>query len=271
MKTSTLTRYGQTALGIVFVALLLFPVYWMFTASLAQGGNALNTEWIPLHPDFGGYAKAIDQQGSNLVTSLIVAVGAAVLSVVIATPAAYAMAKLRVRGSKALILAILISQMVPGIVVVNALYSAYNNLGLLNTYGGLILANATAGVPFSILIIRAYMEDFPLEIVEAARVDGCGTLRAFLYVVVPIARNSLITAFIFSFLFAWSDFLMALTLTTGDSLKTITLGLYNYIGANVTDWSSVMATAVLSSVPAVVMMIVAQRYIAAGATGGAVK
>ncbi|GAA1319916.1 MAG: carbohydrate ABC transporter permease [Brachybacterium tyrofermentans] len=266
------TRRGlRTALGIVFIAIMLFPIYWMVNASLAPGGNTLNAQLLPLNPDFSGYASAISDQGQNLVTSLIVAVGAAILSLVIATPCAYALAQFPIRGSGVVLFVVLIAQMIPGIVIANALYTAYNTVGLLNTIPGLILADATAGIPFSILIIRAFMESFPKEIVEAAHIDGCGHVRAFWSIVLPVSINSLITAGIFSFLFAWSDFLMALTLTTGETIRPVTLGLYNYIGTNDTDWSSVMATAVIASVPAVALMIAAQKYIAAGATGGAVK
>jgi multiple sugar transport system permease protein len=170
-----------------------------------------------------------------------------------------------------LLFGILISQMVPGIVIANALYSAYNDLGLLNSVPGLILADSTAGIPFGILIMRAFFGNIPKEVVEAAWVDGAGQLRTFVSVVLPMARNALITAALFTFLFAWSDFLFALTLTTTEDVRPVTLGLYQYIGAFVNDWSSVMATAVLASIPAVVLLIVAQRYVSTGVTGGAVK
>lgn len=270
-RNSPARRALRTATGIVLVAIMLFPVYWMVNASLAPDGNSLNMQLLPLQPDLSGYVRAIADQGQNLVTSMIVALGAAVLSLVIATPCAYALAQFPIRGSGTLLFVVLIAQMIPGIVIANALYTAYNSLGLLNTIGGLILADATAGIPFSILIIRAFMESFPKEIVEAAQIDGCGHVRAFWSIVLPVSINSLITAGIFSFLFAWSDFLMALTLTTGQTIRPVTLGLYTYIGTNDTDWSAVMATAVIASLPAVVLMIAAQKYIAAGATGGAVK
>lgn len=138
-------------------------------------------------------------------------------------------------------------------------------------YIGLILADSAAGVPFSIILLRAFMQGIPASIVEAAYVDGAGPVRAFVSVVLPIARNALITAALFTFLFAWGDFLFALTLTTSETLRPITLGLYSYIGGFVNDWSPVMATAVLSSLPAIALLIVAQRYVAAGVTGGAVK
>lgn len=271
-RTKTKSRsWLHTVIGIVLVAIMLFPVYWMLNASLAPAGNSLNTQWLPLNPDFSGYSRAIADQGKNLITSLIVAVGACLLSIVIAAPCAYALAQFKIKGTAVLLFVVLISQMIPGIVIANALYTVYTPLGLINSIPGLILADASQGIPFAILIMRAYLETFPTSIVEAARVDGCGHVRAFWSIVLPVSKNSLITAGIFSFLFAWSDFLMALTLTTGESIRPVTLGLYTYIGTNDTDWSAVMSTAVLSSLPAVVLMIVAQKYVAAGATGGAVK
>ncbi|MGP9681093.1 carbohydrate ABC transporter permease [Brachybacterium sp. AOP3-A1-3] len=271
-RTKTKSRsWLHTVIGIVLVAIMLFPVYWMLNASLAPAGNSLNTQWLPLNPDFSGYSRAIADQGKNLITSLIVAVGACLLSIVIAAPCAYALAQFKIKGTAVLLFVVLISQMIPGIVIANALYTVYTPLGLINSIPGLILADASQGIPFAILIVRAYLETFPTSIVEAARVDGCGHVRAFWSIVLPVSKNSLITAGIFSFLFAWSDFLMALTLTTGESIRPVTLGLYTYIGTNDTDWSAVMSTAVLSSLPAVVLMIVAQKYVAAGATGGAVK
>lgn len=122
----------HTVIGIVLVAVMLFPVYWMVNASLAPAGNALNTQWFPLDPDFSGYSRAIADQGQNLITSLIVAVGACLLSVVIAAPCAYALAQLNIRGTGVLVFFVLISQMIPGIVIANALYTAYSPLGLIN-------------------------------------------------------------------------------------------------------------------------------------------
>ena len=270
-RHATLRQLPYTLLGILFLAVMLFPIYWMLNASLAPGGNALDIGLIPTNPDLSGYVQAVTDQGANLVTSVIIAVGAMLLSLAVAAPCAYALAHLRIKGTAVLLFFVLVSQMIPSIVIANALYTAYTPIGMLNTHVGLILAVATQGIPFSILIIRAYLQDFPMAIIEAARVDGAGHVRAFLSIVLPVSRNALITAGIFSFLFGWSDFLMALTLTTGESLRPVTLGLYMYIGTNNTDWGAVMATAVLSSLPAILLIALAQRYIAAGASGGAVK
>ena len=262
---------GTRAWASVFLAVMLFPVYWMVNASLQPSGNTLTAGVFPWNPSFDGYARAIAEQGPNLLTSLAVSLGTVVFSLAVAAPAAYALAQFRYKWVNLALLAILVSQMIPGIVIANALYTAYNDLGLLNSIPGLILADSTHAIPFVILIMRAFMTGIPTSIVEAARVDGAGLVRSFVSIVLPISRNSLITAGLFAFLFSWSDFLFALTLTTTDEVRPVTLGIYQYLGTQVSNWSAVMATAVLSSLPAIALLILAQKYIAAGATGGAVK
>lgn len=270
-RNKQLRSKGSTVLGIIFLAVMLFPIYWMINASLQPSGNTLNASLLPLNPSFAGYEKAIADQGANLVSSLIISLGTVVVTLVIAAPAAYALAQFKFRWISAGLLAILIAQMIPGVVIANALYAAYNDLGLLNTYVGLILADSTHAIPFAILIMRAFMTSIPASVIEAARVDGAGQVRAFFSIALPIAKNALITAGLFAFLFSWSDFLFALTLTTTDDIRPVTLGIYQYLGTQVSNWSAVMATAVLSSLPAIVLLVIAQKYIAAGATGGAVK
>lgn len=271
MTSSHVGRVLRTVIGVLLLCIMLFPLYWMLNASLQPSGNTLTASFLPLNPSFAGYQTAIRDQGGNLVTSLVIAVGAVIVTLLIAAPAAYALAQFRFQWIGIALLAILISQMIPGIVIANALYTAYEQLGLLNSIPGLIIANSASGLPFAILIMRSFMLGVPPSIVEAARVDGAGLFRSFISIVLPISRNSLITAGLFTFLFAWSDFLFALTLTTTDEVRPVTLGIYQYLGANVSTWNAVMATAVLSAIPAVVLLVVAQKYIAAGATGGAVK
>jgi ABC-type sugar transport system, permease component len=271
MKTHKLTQAAYTTLALIFLAVMIFPVYWMINSSFQQNGSATGSAFFPTDPSLAGYQQAISQQSGNLLTSLIVSLGTVVVTLVIATPAAYALAKFHLRWMGVVLIALLISQMIPGIVIANALYTAYNDVGLLNSIPGLILADASASIPFAILIMRAFMGALPTSLVEAARVDGAGHFRAFLSIVLPISRNSIITAALFSFLFTWSDFVFALTLTTSNAVRPVTLGIYSYLSANVQSWGPVMATAVLSSIPAIVLLIFAQRYIAAGALGGAVK
>jgi multiple sugar transport system permease protein len=270
-RRGSFRRGVDLVIAIVLVAIVLFPIYWMVNVSFQPAGRAVNTPWFPIHPDLNGYATAIEQQGGHLVTSLIIAVGSVILSLLIATPAAYAVAQFKIKGIGIFLFAILITQMIPGIVVANAMYALYNQLGLLNTIPGLILADSTSGIPFAILILRAFMGSIPASVIEAARVDGAGQIRTFFSIVLPMSRNGLITAALFTFIFTWSDFLFALTLTTTDDVRPVTLGLYSYFGSYVSDWSAVMATAALASIPAIILLAVAQRYVAAGTTGGAIK
>ena len=261
----------DTVLGLAFLTIMLFPVYWMVNASLQPGVSTADLRILPVSPGLGGYREAVASQGGNLVTSLVVSLGAVAVCLCVATPAAYALSLHRVRRSGPILFVLLLSQMIPGIIIANALYSAYNTLGVLNTVPGLILADSALGIPFSILIIRAFMSAIPVSILEAARVDGAGRLRVFLSIVLPLSRNALVTAALFSFLFAWSDFLFALTLDSNSAARPVTLGIYQYIGGFVASWGSVMATATMASLPAAVLLVVAQKYVAAGATGGAVK
>ncbi|WP_434316451.1 carbohydrate ABC transporter permease [Leifsonia sp. P73] len=264
-------RWPMTVLGVVFLAVMIFPVYWMVNSSLQANAGAATTAWFPLQPTLDGYVTALKQQGGNLVTSTIIALSTVVLTIAIATPAAYGLARFRMRGMTVFVFALLITQMIPVIVIANALYALFNDLGLLNSYAGLILADTAAQIPFAILLIRAFMGSLPPSLVEAALVDGANNFRAFISIVVPISKNAIVTAALFTFLGAWGDFLFALTLTSTPEVRPITLGIYNYISANVQQWGPVMATAVLASIPAGVLLILAQRYIAAGALGGAVK
>ncbi|MFE7558388.1 carbohydrate ABC transporter permease [Kitasatospora sp. NPDC057500] len=261
----------STAVGIVLLALMLFPVYWMVNASLQPAGNTLRGGWFPHPPDFGGYAVALREQGGNLVTSLLVSLGSVALSLGLAAPAAHALARFSLRGTRLVLLGVLVTQMVPGIVVANALYGAYADLGLLNSYLGLVLADSTSGVPFAIVVLHAFMRTIPGEIIDAARVDGAGRLRVFRSVVLPLSTNALVTAAVFTFLFSWGDFLFALTLTTTPSVRPVTLGVYQYLGAHTDQWNAVMATSVLASLPAVLLLAVSQRFVTSGATEGALR
>ncbi|MEV6630505.1 carbohydrate ABC transporter permease [Actinoplanes sp. NPDC051470] len=261
----------RTAIAIVLLALMLFPVYWMLNISLLPNGGALPESLFPSSPTLDGYVTAIHDQGQNLITSLLVASGTVVVSLIIAAPAAYALAQFRFRWINWALLTILICQMIPGIVIANALYTLFESIGLLNSIPGLIIANTANAIPFGVLIMRSFMMSIPSSIVEAARVDGAGLVRSFVSIVVPISRNSLITVGLFAFLFAWSDFLFALTMSTKGQITPVTLGIFTYLGTNVSQWNAVMATAMLASIPAIILLVIAQRYIAAGATGGSVK
>ncbi|GAA3740762.1 carbohydrate ABC transporter permease [Salinactinospora qingdaonensis] len=263
----------KSALGVAILSVLLFPLYWMVNASLLPSDELLRQPpvWFPINGTLAGYASAISTQGPHLVTSFIVSFGVVTVTLVLAAPAAYALAQLRVRGGIPLVLVLLVVQMLPGIVMANSLYGVFNQVGLVDNYIGLILADSTLAVPFAILLLRTFMHGVPRELSEAARVDGAGYWRTFWSVIVPVSRNGLITAGLFAFLLSWADFLFAVTLTTGRSFEPITVGIYRFVGNQTTNWNGLMATAVLASIPAAILLILAQRYVAAGVTGGAVK
>ncbi len=213
----------------------------------------------------------LSQQLPYLGTSLIVGLGTVVLTVALAAPAGFALAKLRPFGGNALSFVLLTAQMIPGIIMAMGFYLIFNNWGLLDTIPGLILADSTLAVPFGVLIFTAFMSGIPDELISAAKIDGAGPWRTFLSIVLPVSRNSVVTVSLFAFLWAWSDFLFASTLDRGGDLQPITMGIYRYIGNNTQDWNAIMATAVVASIPATVLLVVAQRYVAAGVTAGAVK
>jgi multiple sugar transport system permease protein len=266
--------WWKTAVGLVLTALMLFPVYWMVNVSFTRDTDMRKSppNWLPVHGTFEGYRAVLDQQLPYLGTSLLIGLGTAALTVVLAAPAGYSLAKLRPRGGGVLSFALLIAQMIPGIIMAMGFYAIYLNLGVLNTWPGLILADSTIAVPFGVLIFTAFMSAIPDELTQAATIDGANTIRTFIKVVLPVSRNAIVTVSLFAFLWAWSDFIFASTLDGGGRAgQPITLGIYHYIGNNNQQWNAIMATAVVASIPATILLVLAQRYVAAGVTAGAVK
>jgi multiple sugar transport system permease protein len=262
-----------TAIGVLLTAVMLFPVYWMINVSLTQTSNMRKSppNLIPIDGTLAGYTVVLRQQLPYLGASLLIGIGTVLVTLVLAAPAGYSLAKLRPRAGSVVTFLLLIAQMIPAIVMAMGFYAIYIKLGLLDSAWGLILADSTIAVPFGVLIFSAFMSRIPDELLQAARIDGAGTLRTFASVVLPLSKNAAITVSLFSFLWAWSDFLFANTLDSGGSLQPITLGIYAYIGNNNQQWNAIMATAVVASIPAAVLLVLAQRYIAAGVTAGAVK
>ncbi|HET9138158.1 carbohydrate ABC transporter permease [Actinophytocola sp.] len=263
----------RTTVAVVLTAVMLFPVYWMINVSFTRDQDMRESppHLFPTDGTLAGYRAVFDQQLPYLGTSLLVGLGTVALTVALAAPAGYALAKLRPVGGGALTFALLIAQMIPGIIMAMGFYAIYLNLGVLNTVPGLILADSTIAVPFGVLVFTAFMSGIPEELMQAAKVDGAGPLRTFWSVVLPVSRNSVVTVSLFAFLWAWSDFIFASTLDNGGDHRPITLGIYQYIGNNNQQWNAIMATAVVASVPATVLLVLAQRYIATGVTAGAVK
>ncbi|WP_305787120.1 carbohydrate ABC transporter permease [Symbioplanes lichenis] len=268
-----MTRSWKTVLGLLFTAIMLFPVYWMLNVSFTRDSDmrADPPHVFPFHGTLEGYRAVLDQQLPYLGTSLLIGLGTVVLTLVLSAPAGYALAKLRPRGGGVLGFVLLVAQMIPGIIMAMGFYAIYLRAGLLNTVPGLILADSTIAVPFGVLIFTAFMAGIPDELLHAALIDGATRWRTFVSVVLPVSRNAVVTVSLFAFLWAWSDFVFATTLDGGGGLRPITLGIYQYIGNNNQQWNAIMATAVIASIPATLLLILAQRYVAAGVIAGAVK
>ncbi|GKQ40635.1 carbohydrate ABC transporter permease [Streptomyces sp. A012304] len=263
----------KTVVGLALTAVMLFPVYWMLNVSFTRDQDMRKSppDLFPVHGTLEGYRAVLDQQLPYLGTSLVVGLGTVVLTVALAAPAGYALAKLRPRGGGLLSFLLLVAQMIPGIIMAMGFYAIYLQLGLLQSVPGLIVADSTLAVPFAVLIFTAFMSGIPGELLQAAQMDGAGPLRTFRSVVLPMSRNAIVTVSLFAFLWSWSDFVFASTLANGGAHEPITLGIYHYIGNNNQEWNAIMATAVVASLPATVILVLAQRYVAAGVTAGAVK
>lgn len=265
---------GLTAFGLVLLVLMLFPIYWVGVSSLETSDQIFHAPpyILPPTPTFAPYSAALAVMGRYMLNSGIVAVGTVLLSVALGAPAAYAMTHLRLRVAALLVvLLLLVTQMFPDIMLATPLFIIFNHLHLINSYAGLILANATGGVPFVILVLRAYLLTVPAALTEAAWVDGASLFGAFWRVIIPVAFPGVVTASVFVLLGAWGDFTYGVTLTTDNSIQPVSVGLYNFIGQYGTVWNNLMAAAVLTALPTFVVLAVAQRYVSAGLTLGAVK
>jgi multiple sugar transport system permease protein len=260
-------------IGILVVGALVFPVYWAICVALQSDPTPLITapRLIPLHLVFSNVSQAFDAETSNILTSLIVSCAAVVVGVAVGLPAAYALKRFRLRYTAVVIGVLLVTQMVPSISLSIAFYSLFKDVHLLNSYVGLILADSTYAVPLMVLLLRAFLESVPGELLEAARLDGCSEIRCMISVVTPVAVPGIMTAALFGFLGAWGDFLFGLTLNSGSSVEPVTLGLYKFVTVYNNSWGPIMATVVLAAIPAAVILGIGQRWIRSGLRAGALQ
>ena len=285
LQTSRALRWLCT-LGAAFaLVIVLFPVYAIIVGSFESTETLFSGTfyWLPHAATLDNYRTVLEggsatssetvsgSQTGNVLTSLILGLGTAVLALAIAVPAAYALSKYRLRVTLFIVSAMLVAQIVPSIILATSLFIVFHWIHLLNSYPGLVLADGTYAIPFAILVLRAFFFSLPNELMDAARVDGASEWRTFRLVVIPLARSAVITVAVFAFLAGWGDFIFALTILNGTGIQPITLGIYNYLGNYSTDWGAVLAAGVIALVPAGVMLVVAQRYIASGLTAGSVK
>jgi multiple sugar transport system permease protein len=261
-----LLSLAAAIIALAALVILLFPLYAVVIASLENNSQLIGNHYyfFPPTPSLANYRSVISSQGGHILSSLIIGVGTAALTLVISLPAAHALARYRFRVTALIAGTLLAAQILPSIVIANSLFVIYHHLHLLNTYPGLIVADGSYAIPFSILVLRAFM-------LQAARVDGANEWRAFTRVVLPMSRTAIITVAVFAFLNGWGDFIFALTMLSGSSFEPITLSIYSYIGEFSQNLGAAMALCVFGLLPAAVLLIAAQRYIASGLTVGSVK
>jgi multiple sugar transport system permease protein len=273
VKRSRALSWLCTLAAAAALVLVLFPVYAIIVGSFESTNTLFSGTfyWLPHAATLDNYSTVIHAQSANVVTSLVVGFGTALLALVVAVPAAYALSKYRLRVTVILVSSLLVAQIVPSIVLATSLFIVFHRINLVNSYPGLIIADGTYAVPFAILVLRAFLFSLPNELLYAARVDGATEWQAFRMIVIPLARSAVITVAVFAFLAGWGDFIFALTILNGSGIEPITLGIYTYLGNYSTDWGAVMAAGVFAMVPAAILLVVAQRYIASGLTAGSVK
>lgn len=261
--------------GLVFLV-FIFPLYWMVVTALKTQVEIFSIP-TPLWPEnltFDAFAKQLSSSGDTLrgfKNSLIISCGATVIATVLAIPAAYGLARFRFGARRGLVLFFLITQMLPSTLVLTSLYIMFSKMHLLNTYWAPILADATLGIPFSIIILRTYFVSIPKELDEAAKIDGCGHVSAFTKIMMPIAKPGIVVAAVFSFVYAWGDLIYGITFITNPNMRPITSSIYNYVQQYQTLWNSTMAFGIIAITPVVLIFIFMQKYIVSGLTNGAVK
>jgi multiple sugar transport system permease protein len=269
-------RYGKTLIGVLIVSAYLFPVYWMIATSLKTNGDVFTIppEIFPSPLVFGSYVESVLHSPPvirSLVNSMVIATGTLVLTLVLGAPAAYGLARLRLRFTVLLTLVLLLAQMLPTINLALPLFVIFSGVGLVDTYLGLILANTALALPFAIIILRPFFLTVPGELMDAARVDGCGRFGAFARIALPLVRPGLVTVGALAFVTAWGEFVFGLTLATSEQMQPVTVALNRFIGQYGTRWADLMAVATVAALPITLIFAGLQRFIVNGITTGATK
>jgi multiple sugar transport system permease protein len=269
------SRYFKTIIGVIFVAIYLFPVYWMVATSLKSFSDifAVPPQLVPIPPDFGAYQTEVVENPeliTVLTNSVIISFGTMMLTLLLAVPGAYALARLNLRGGGVILLILLVSQLLPSIVIAGPLFLSFSRIGLLNSHLGLILADTTITLPFSVIILRPFFLAVPSELEAAAKVDGCTQLGVLWRIVLPYVRPGLITVGAFAFLITWGEFVFALSLNTNTN-QPVTVALNKFIGQYGTEWNHLMAVSTVAALPIIITFASLQRFIVGGLTTGAVK
>jgi multiple sugar transport system permease protein len=266
-RTVALTA-STYVIGFVFI----FPYLDMIITSLRPQRELQSSAILPQHFHFSAY-PALLSSGllHNLIITVLIAGGATVLVLLVATPAAYYTARFRFRGRLLFLMLVLVTQMLQPASLLVGIYRQYYVIGGLNTVWSLILVNAGFNMAFAVWILTAYFGSIPKDLEEAAMVDGATRLGALRRVTLPLAGPGIVTALIFTFIAAWNEFLVALTLTSTPNKQPLTVAINNFLGAYSIAWQNMFAASVVATIPVIVLFAVIERKVVSGLTAGSIK
>lgn len=268
--------WGWTAFAIAFVVVWIFPVYWMVNTAFKPRDEVLTPVplFAPTSLNLDNFVVALTQTDflENLRNSVIVVFSAVIFSIIIGFLASAALTRFRFRGRRAIMVALLAAQMIPGTALLIPQFLLFNQAGLTGTYIGLIMAYVALVLPFAIWTMRGFFIAIPVEIEEAAQIDGASTWRILRSVLLPLVLPGVISTSVFAFITAWNDYILAYTFMKEQSMYTLTIWLASFSTVTKgTDFGAQMAASLLFSLPVVVFFLLVQRRLVAGMAGGAVK
>ena len=268
-------KFMWIGISLIVVLYALVPVAWIVSLSLKPGAELNNGKFLPSSATFDNYTQIFDQSifTSALRNSIGIALISTFIAVVLATSAAYAIARLDFPGKRLLLGAALAIAIFPQISVVSPLFDIWRRIGLYDTWLGLIIPYMTFTLPLAIYTLSAFFREIPWELEQAAQVDGATPFQAFRKIIVPLAAPGVFTTAILVFIFAWNDFVFAFSLTSTKNAQTVPAALSQFPGASTfqVPTGAIAAAAVIVTIPIVIMVLFFQRRIVAGLTAGAVK
>lgn len=273
-------KEAKKVLKYVVIALilvvLLFPVYWMITCSLLPSSVIMTVPptFIPLQATLKNFTQIFsrDTYMKFFENSFIVSFGTIAVVLLVAIPASFALSRYNFKGRRTMLSAISSVQMFPVVVILTTLYGFYNSWGMLDTYQGLILADTTFALPLAITLLKSFFDTISKSLDEAARIDGASRIRVLLNILLPLVVPGLVAVGIYTFLNAWDDYLMSLTIMKSNAMRTLPVGIaQSFLGEYSNDYGGLMAFAVVGSAPIVILFVFFQKYLVSGMTAGAVK
>ncbi|MCU1584913.1 MAG: Carbohydrate transporter rane protein 2, family [Microbacteriaceae bacterium] len=261
--------------GIAVMVVFLAPYVVMLLDALRPSGEVLATPpaFLPKTWTVSAFVEVVSDPAFQnwLRTSLIVAVSATIIVILVAIPAAYFTARFSFRGRILFLGLVVVTQMFAPTSLVVGIYREFYDLGLINTYTALILTDAAFNIAFALWILQGFFSAIPKDIEEAAALDGCGRFGTMVRIMLPLTLPGIVTAVTFTFIAAWNEYVVALTLMQDDALKPLTVGISSYVTAYQQNWSQLFAASLIAIVPVVILFALIEKHLVGGMTAGAVK